>query len=117
MSDLEIADVLDRAAAHIEKVGWLQGDLYDDYTVPRKQLTECRVCAMGALNVALHGTPIFPLDLQPHEMTSHEIADIVRRRIDDVELADWNDAPQRSQDEVTALLRKTAAELREEAAR
>lgn len=108
----EVADVLDRAVAHIESVGWFQGDLYDFYTDPRRPSDECRVCAIGALNVALHGTPRFPLERQPDGLDAHDVADIVKRLIDDIDLADWNDAQGRTQDEVTALLREAAAELR-----
>ena len=110
--NIEIADALDRAADHIETVGWLQGDLYDDYTDRGQPLTKCRVCAMGALNVALHGTPLFPLGLQDDDLTAHEVAEYVERSLNGVELADWNDAADRTQDDVTTLLRRTAAELR-----
>jgi hypothetical protein len=108
----EVADVLDRAVAHIESVGWFQGDLYDNYTDPRRPSNECPVCAIGALNVALHGTPRFPLERQPDGLDAHDVADIVKILIDDIDLADWNDAQGRTQKEVTALLREAAAELR-----
>lgn len=107
-----IANVLDRAADHIETVGWFQGDLYDDYTERGKAITECRVCAMGALNMALHGTPRFPYNLQPGEATAHDVAELIERRLNGAELADWNDARSRTQDDVTAMLRETATELR-----
>ncbi|KAB1146754.1 hypothetical protein F7R91_14335 [Streptomyces luteolifulvus] len=110
--EAEIADALDRAADHIDTVGWLQGDLYDDYAQHGKPLAECRVCAMGALNMALHGTPMFPLNLQPDELTAHDVAALVEQRIAGSELADWNDSRGRTQAEVTALLRETAADLR-----
>lgn len=106
----EIADILDKAADHIDKVGLFQGDLYDSYADPDKPVTECRVCAIGALNVALHGTPCFPLDR--HETTAHDVADYVREQINGIELAEWNDAEGRTQGEVTALFRQAAAGLR-----
>jgi hypothetical protein len=114
-SPSEIADVLDRAATHIDTVGWIQGDLYDSFTNPLKPLTQCRVCAIGALNMALHGTPQFqlPHDVKPDELTAHDVADAyLRSRIGGGELAEWNDTPGRAQGEVTALLRETAADLR-----
>lgn len=108
----EIADILDRAAAHIELVGWVQGVLYDDFTDPGVPLTECRVCAIGAINVALYGSPRFPMGADLDELMAHDVADFVRPNIDGAELADWNDFHAQSKDEVTALLRTTAAELR-----
>jgi hypothetical protein len=105
----EIADILDKAADHIETVGWFQGGLYDMYRDPAKPPTECRVCAMGAINVALHGSPLFP----PYGDDAHDIAEYVERRLGaDAEMATWNDMPGRTQDEVTAVFRETAAELR-----
>lgn len=108
----QIAAALDAAADHIDKVGWFQGDLYDDYTNPLRPLTECRVCAIGALNVALYGTPRFPAAVDRGALTAHDVADFLRSRHGGGELAEWNDAEGRTQAEVTGLLRATAAELR-----
>ena len=108
-----IAEALDRAADHIDKVGWFQGDLWDVYTDADRPPAECPVCAFGALNMALHGTPRFP-ELRPGDLNSHDLADYVERHLGGVELADWNDAPARTQAEVTGLFRETARELRGE---
>jgi aryl carrier-like protein len=108
----DIADVLDRAADHIETVGWWQGALYDHEQAISTPLDQCAVCAMGALNVALHGTPHFARELQANEPTAHDVAELIEQGLDGVELADWNDRPGRTQDDVTALLRRTADELR-----
>jgi hypothetical protein len=106
-----IADVLDLAAGHIDKFGWIQGDLWDVVAEREKPPSECPVCAMGALNMALHGTPRFP-EVRPGDLAAHDVADYLERRLDGTELADWNDAPERTRDEVTRLFRETAAELR-----
>lgn len=110
----EIAAILDKAADHIDKVGLFQGELYEGrYSTSATSLTECRVCAIGALNVALHGTPHFGLDLAANEVTAHDVADFyLRDRIGGVELAEWNDMPGRTQGDVTGLFRKAAADLR-----
>ncbi|NUQ95330.1 MAG: hypothetical protein HOY79_01770 [Streptomyces sp.] len=106
-----IADVLDRAADHIDKFGWMQGDLWDLRADARLLPSQCPVCAFGSLNMALHGTPRFP-ELRPGDLSSHDVADYVERRLGGVELADWNDDPHRTQAEVTALFRETASQLR-----
>jgi hypothetical protein len=106
----EIAAILDRAADHIDTVGWYQDLLFDgaqSFTTPESQ---CRVCALGAINVALHGTPNF---VDGEEIGAHDVADYVdQHRGDSLELATWNDTPGRTQAEVTAALRGTAAGLR-----
>ena len=107
-----VADALDRAADHIESVGWWQGALYDHEQAVSKPLSECAVCALGALNVALHGTPLFSMGLRSDELTAHDIAEYVERSLGGVELAGWNDDPGRTQDDVTTTLRRTANELR-----
>ncbi|MGW0837092.1 DUF6197 family protein [Streptomyces prunicolor] len=108
----EFADILDKAADHIDTVGWFQGSLYNDFTDPDKPLAACQVCALGAINMALHGTPQFPLRGHEIRYEAHEVAELLKSRIGDDELAEWNDAEGRTQAEVTALMRETAAELR-----
>lgn len=108
----EFADILDKAANHIDAVGWFQGALYNDFADPAKPLVTCQVCAIGAINMALHGTPQFPLTVPQGEPGAHEVADLMRSRIDGAEVSEWNDAEGRTQAEVTALMRETAAELR-----
>lgn len=105
----ELADVLDKAADHIDTVGWWQGSLYEDASRP---VTACPVCAMGAINMALYGTPQFPLQARRENYETYLVADLLRPRIGYSELADWNDVEGRTQAEVTALMRETATELR-----
>ena len=107
-----IADFYDRAADHIDKVGWLQNELWDVSLEAARPPSECPVCAWGALNVALHGTPRFRVDYRLGELTVHDVARYVEERLRGVELADWNDVPERTQAEVTGLFRETARELR-----
>lgn len=110
MADIDTAEILDRAADHIDRVGWHQGSLYDNSELA---FPSCPVCALGAINVALHGEPTFPLD----GADPHDVADAVLDTLGIEGLADWNDAPGRTQAEVTAALRDTAAALRTEAGR
>ncbi|MEE6264968.1 MULTISPECIES: DUF6197 family protein [Streptomyces] len=118
MADLDIPAILDRAADHIDRVGWHQGSLYDS-TQSDEAVIDCRVCAIGAINVALHSTPNFP-DVQA-EADAHDIAAAVEEFLglssEGADLPDWNDADGRTQAEVTAALRDTADSLRTEASR
>ncbi|MFJ4808551.1 DUF6197 family protein [Streptomyces longwoodensis] len=119
LTSAKVADALDAAAAHIERVGWFQGDMYDPEQARIKPLTQCAVCALGAINVALHGSPQFPLHDSEEwgSVDAHDLADYVTaRRIEGFDLAAWNDEPGRTQDDVTTALRETAAELRRAAA-
>lgn len=116
MADIDIPAVLDRAADHIDRVGWHQGDLYNPIDWDEMAALDCRVCAIGAINVALHGTPLFS-DVQG-EAEANDIA----TKVEDFlglgeELLGWNDEPGRTQAEVTGALRDTAAALRAEADR
>ena len=74
MADFDIPSVLDRAADHIDRVGWHQGTLYDNSEL---SLANCPVCALGAINVALHGEPTFT-DEGPD---AHDVADAVLDQI------------------------------------
>jgi hypothetical protein len=108
-----VADILDKAANHIDTVGWHQGELYDRYQAI-ESASECRVCMLGAINVALHGDPKFPIGRKiAGETDAHDVAAYIERRLAvDDDMATWNDAEGRTQAEVTAALRETAAELR-----
>ena len=118
MADLDIPTVLDQAADHIGRVGWHQGDLYDP-TQSDKALIDCRVCAVGAINVALHGTPDFPNvdgEASAQEITT-VIEDFLGLAGEGEDLPGWNDALGRTQAGVTSALRDAADFLRMEAGR
>lgn len=112
-----IADVLDKAADIIDRNGWHQGDLYDghqaDVGVP---VSECRVCAIGAINTAISGQAT--ADLAGYDLL---LAGLAETCIDEVldqgwwTVPEWNDAAGRTQDDVTTALRNAAARMREAA--
>lgn len=116
VTDEAAADVLTRAAAHIEKVGHQKGGLYDGATADRGMpLTSCRVNAWGALYVALTGLP-------RHGLSSAEsvaLADRVEAALiahlglgdDKGALTDWSDDPLRTTEHVVTAFRETAADL------
>ncbi|MGW2920320.1 DUF6197 family protein [Streptomyces angustmyceticus] len=109
MADIDIPAVYERAADHIDRVGWIQGNLYD--RAGGMPFNLCRVCAVGAINIALNGSPRFP----SYGIDAHDVVQPLREALGCEEMADWNDAPGRTQAEVTAALRDTAAALRTEA--
>lgn len=104
------ADVLDRAAEIIEHNGWAQGQ----YFVPEfgKAPEDCRVCAIGAINVALYAAK--PTVLPSQERT-FPLSSVVEWYLDVYDLAEWNDAKDRTAEEVIAALRGAAADERERA--
>lgn len=108
----EIADVLDKAADHIDAVGWMQGRLYDDAQADAgTPVDQCRVCLIGAMYAALQdGNPRFGFIT-----TASQRAAAAEGALEDHldgPVITWNDDPNRTKDEVTAALRTTAANLR-----
>ena len=111
-TDLELADLCDKAAAIIAKNGHHRRYLYDtkqaDTGLP---LNQCRVDILGALNIAAHDTPRYagsPLVFAAER--------VLEQRIGRASLVVWNDEKGRSKDDAIALLRQMAADLRAEAA-
>jgi hypothetical protein len=80
----EVADVLDGAADIIERDGWCQGALERDGAV----------CAIGALTMAM----------RPTVARDRAFAALARRLGGD-SVARWNDAPERTKQEVLDLFR------------
>ncbi|MGQ4343506.1 DUF6197 family protein [Streptomyces sp. SAS_275] len=112
----DVAYVLTTAVAVLETNGWLQGNLYDaaeaETGTPR---SACRVCAVGALNVASAGTPV--LGLAEEELPKAILlADLARAAlgeyVDTAGVTVWNDTPGRTVEQVIDAMRATAANLR-----
>lgn len=112
-----IADVLDKAAAHIDAVGWTQQDLYDLEQAVREDVmaSKCRVCAIGAINTAVYGGPLYPVHETGLQAVAIGAENALKEHLalDNSTIPLWNDAPGREADEVTKALRDTAAGLRE----
>lgn len=111
-----VADVLDKAADHLDRVGHHKGYLYDETQAEDgTPLEECRVCAAGAILAAAWGTPRYP-DRDPEinlsDAALHELEEAIQQPI-----ASWNDEEERQQEQVTEALRGTATRLRAEAAK
>jgi hypothetical protein len=110
---IEAANVLEKAATHLKRVGHHKGYLYDETQATGTALESCRVCAVGSILAAAYGQPRYPaLDTR---------ADVTDVAIDAVEktigtpVPVWNDEPERTVNDVITALTTTAARLREAA--
>lgn len=118
-----IPDVLDRAAKVVQTRGLCKGTL----SVPAEVgsgpdwTPDAAVCTVGAIHVALTGEPTWPewneSPLQPLASEAYlALAQYLklsyRRGRVDLLVGDWNDAPERTQDEVVSTMRACAASLR-----
>jgi hypothetical protein len=104
------ADICDKAADIIETNGFCKRYLYDTkQAAGGTSLADCRVDVIGAINIALYGTPRYGLG---------GLGAVVERalleRIPEPCIDTWNDAKGRTKADAIALLRDTATALREE---
>lgn len=108
----EIADVLDKARAHIVRVGFCKKYLYSTGQFRRGvPLDQCEVDLRGAITVAVHGTP---LNLGRDQLTRAAVA-AVEARITAPSIAAWCDYKGNGKQQALDLLRATADRLRKEA--
>jgi hypothetical protein len=102
------ADVLDQAATVITLNGYHQAFLYD--TTQAKggtSLARCRVDLVGAINIALYGTPRFV-----GSGLGCAAEQALAKQTFPQALVVWNDTKGRTGDDAIRLLRDTAAALR-----
>lgn len=113
--DNAAADELEKAADILEANGLYKGDFYDArQSVRRDRYPEdCHVCAMGAINTAATGTPSMPMAWEEPYVRLHELYKLVKTFLGVSFLDGWNDAEERTEEEVVAALRGTAAAVRE----
>lgn len=110
-ADTTIADVLDKAAEHIETVGYCKKYLYNVRQAANGlPLNQCQVDVIGAINVAVHGTPRHVGGDPLTQLTEQAL----EARIAAPSVAAWCDYPGNGKDTAINLLRDTAAELRRE---
>lgn len=117
-TNIEIAEVLDKAIAHLERVGHTKGYLYDEEQADNgTPLEDCPVCAWGAINFAVHGEPRPAADgTAPAFALAQAAGDAVRAHLDVTLLSEWNDAKGRQKRQITKAMRDTAEALRKDAA-
>jgi hypothetical protein len=108
----EIADVLDKARAHIVRHGFCKKYLYNANQAKKGMpIPECEVDLDGAICAAVHGTP---LHLGRDPLTQAAVAAVLAR-IDAPSLATWCDYRGNGKHQALALLRDTADRLRRRA--
>ncbi|HLT09644.1 MAG TPA: hypothetical protein VK028_02405 [Micromonosporaceae bacterium] len=109
----DIANVLDQAADHIETAGFHKKYLYSvrQYSTGLP-IERCAVDLVGAINVAVHGTPRH-VGGSPLTWAAEQA---VVTRTTAPSLAAWCDYPHASKTTALALLRDTADALRKETA-
>ena len=108
-ADADVAAVLDLAADHMETVGYCKRYLYSvSQAASGLALDRCKVDVLGAINVAVHGTPRH-VGGDPLTWSAEKA---VAERIDAPSVATWCDLPGNNQDAAISLLRATAASLR-----
>ena len=106
----DIAKVLDEAADHIETVGFCKKYLYSVRQAENGlPLDRCEVDVIGAINVAVHGTPRH-VGGDPLVWAAEQA---INARIDAPSVAAWCDYKGNGKAKAIALLRDTAAGLRE----
>lgn len=109
---VQAADVLDKAAEHVLEVGLHQGYLYDERQAEEGiALSRCRVDAVGAILAAAYGKPRYPAAEPAVNLTDVALAALTEK-VGATPVA-WNDAAERTLDEVFDALTGAAARLRE----
>lgn len=109
VSEERIREVAARAAEIIRTNGWYQGFYVDNLREDRKDVRECPVCLAGAINIADGRDP------RDEGLFGDSIGAFaaIRRRIERLTnaclIAEWNDDPSRTADEVIAVLEQVAA--------
>ncbi|MCX5253550.1 hypothetical protein OOK27_05105 [Streptomyces canus] len=112
-TDEEIAEVCDKAAGHIDAVGYCKKYLYSVRQAENGlPLNQCEVDVIGAINVAVHGTPRY---VGGNPLT-HATEKAIEARIDAPSIAAWCDYRGNGKAKAIALLRDTADSLRKVAA-
>ncbi|WP_328313146.1 hypothetical protein OG432_24705 [Streptomyces sp. NBC_00442] len=109
MSNPQLAAVYEKAADVIQTNGHCKGWFYDIDAEGSPPVHSLRVCALGALSVAVTGIPQPPEELDG--LLAEAVADLSPRIVsgtvgeDPVErIADWNDADARTPAEVVDTL-------------
>lgn len=109
---MDVAAVLDLAADHMETVGYCKRYLYSiSQAETGLALDQCKVDVLGAINVAVHGTPRH-VGGDPLTWAAEQA---IASRIDAPSVATWCDLPGNNQDAAIGLLRDAAASLRGDA--
>lgn len=130
MSTLKPSEILDKAADHIERHGWIQNDWYlADLGRP---VSECAACGGGAINIVAGLDPCGEDDPECYDDATITALEAMACHVDEElrehyanggreeltvllnTIAEWNDSDDRTAEQVIAALRECAANLRKE---
>lgn len=118
MAEMTLSQVFRDAQAIVRRNGLHKGWFYDQ--LQRKSGTprdECRVCVVGAVRLAVASLDYFAaqeLELAAVEILRDLVPNEGGRRVDGVwvdsdPIPDWNDKPERTAEDVCALLERAAS--------
>ncbi|WP_405888798.1 hypothetical protein OG762_36520 [Streptomyces sp. NBC_01136] len=107
----EVADLLAKAEAHLERVGHHKGWLYDETKADAGEaLTDVPVCAVGAVLAAAYGEPRYPSAYPQHsDLVDAAITALTTTVGQPIHV--WSDAKGRQKRQVAKAFRDTAASL------
>ena len=113
-TDAEIAGVLEKAAAHLERVGLNKGYLYSENEADKgTPLVDCPVCAWGAIYYAVHGEPRWSsIGTDADFQLAQAAGSAVVAHLHAQTLVNWSAAKGRQKRQVAKALRDTATALR-----
>lgn len=115
-SKTDVADILDKAADVIDRNGHHKGYLYSEAKADDGLLLQaCPVDAVGAINVAVFGKPRWPAEDHPGGPLAQAAVLALQETVEQP-VPGWNDAPERTQEDVITHLWETAERLRKQAA-
>ncbi|MGW0682914.1 DUF6197 family protein [Streptomyces sp. NPDC002754] len=121
-----------QAAEIIQRDGWYQGDFYDEPETTRRPdetteeyiarqayedwlaETSAPVCAMGAIRRAVTGGSVMNLPVGSDRMLVLNAADLLAGSVGSLatrlDIPAWNDAPERSAEDVILALKRAATD-------
>lgn len=115
-SKAAVADILDKAADVIDRNGHHKGYLYDETKADGGLLLQCcPVDAVGAINIAVFGKPRWPAENHADSPLAQAAALALEETVKQP-VPGWNDAAERTQEDVITNLWETAERLRKESA-
>jgi hypothetical protein len=108
----EVAELLAKAEAHLNRVGHHKGYLYDEDRADNgDDLAEIPVCSVGAVLAAAYGRPRYPsLYAERSDVVDAAITALAATVGEPIHV--WNDAKGRQKRQVLKVFRDTAAGLK-----
>jgi len=110
-TDAEVANLLAKAEAHLDRVGHNKGWLYDETRADAGEaLTDIPVCSVGAVLAAAYGMPRYPSEYPEHSALVDAAITALTATVGQP-IHVWNDAKGRQKRQVLKAFRDTAASL------